>query len=101
MAEMEFRGWIRVPGVHIESEEAERLLSTLERESGELGPVLSGASGGAVDVVLAVDSADEATAARRLFSATADAVTRAGLAGRYPTSVTIEPVEAPAVAGIH
>jgi hypothetical protein len=95
MAEMEYRGWITVPGVNIESDEADELLGALEQRHGDLGPVLSGAGGGDdVEVILSTDRDDETSAACWLYSAVADGLHRAGLGGLYPTAIKLEAVTA-------
>jgi hypothetical protein len=93
-ARREYRGWVTVASVDIESDEAERLLTVLQDHHGELGPVLSGARDGLqVIVAIAVDGEDEAMAAAELYAAVADGLRRADLGDRYPTAIELEPVD--------
>lgn len=91
MTVTEFRAWVTVPGITADSDTAGRLLDSLTDHHGDLGPVLAGTAQG-VQVVLATEVGDEAEAARALYSATADALRRIGLADCYPTAVEIEHV---------
>lgn len=96
MAEVEFRAWITIPGIDVESEHADRLHRALDQRYGDLGPVLSGATDATI-VVVATDAEDEAGAAGELVHAVTDALRRARLADRYPVAVEIEPTSAPAL----
>ena len=93
IADMEFRGWITVPGIDIESDDAERLLTTLSESHGDLGPVLSGSAAG-IEIVIATDAADETTAASELYTAAAGALSLAALGDHYPTAIELEAVAA-------
>lgn len=95
MLDMEYRGWITVPHLDVESADAERFLVVLEDCYGDFGPVLSGA-GDAVQVVLLTDSNVEADAAREMYAVTTGALRLAGLADRYVSALEIEPVPASA-----
>lgn len=91
---MEFRAWITVPGLDVESDAATRLLATLDDgRYGDIGPVLSGS-----DVVVSTDAPDEAEAAGRLAAAVGDALHIAGLGALYPARVALEPIDELAVA---
>lgn len=63
---MEFRSGITVHGLSIESEEADELLTVLERDAGEFGPVLASAEEG-TQVVLATDARDRRSAGEELL----------------------------------
>lgn len=90
MAEMEYRAWITIPHLAVESGGAECLHDALQKHSGDLGPVLSGLSDG-LQVVLAINSDHEADAARAMYDAVTDSLRAAGLADRYPTAIDLEP----------
>jgi dsDNA-binding SOS-regulon protein len=93
-ASREFRGWLTVPGLDIESDQAERLLTILLEHHGELGPVLSGARDGLqVVVTVAAEGESEAMAAAELYAAVADGLRRAHLGDRYPTAIELARVD--------
>lgn len=95
MTDMEYRAYIRVPGLDVESVGAERLLSKLEVHHGEMGPVLSGGATG-LDVVLAIEADNPSTAAEVMYTTVADSLRLIGEADLYPQTVEIEPVSDPA-----
>ena len=92
MTSMEYRAYIRVPSLDVEDDDAERMLVSLERLHGELGPVLSG-EGDGFDVILLTDRGDRAEAAVQLYDAVVDALRACGLTDLYPTRVEVEPVD--------
>lgn len=90
---MEYRAWIRVPGLDVESDHAGRLLAALDSgRYGDIGPALSGAGDGS-DVVASTDTDDPATAARRLYDAVVDAIDDTGLGYSRPDRVEVEPAD--------
>ncbi len=93
MSDMEFRSWIKVPGLAYEQEvEHERLHKMLLRDHVDLGPVMSWADGGSSTVVvLAIDAADEAAAAGAMSDAVVDSLHASGLGHLYPAAVEVEP----------
>jgi hypothetical protein len=95
---MEFRAYVAVPGVDVESDDAERLLDVLADRHGGLGPVLSG-HGDGLQVIVSTDTDDEATAARDLYAAVMDGLQHAGLAHRYASRLELELVAE--LAGAH
>lgn len=90
MSDMDWRAWIKVPGLDIEGEDAERLLVELERSHGDMGPVLGGTRVG-VDVVLSVDRPTESDAAQAMFDAVCDSLRTVGLGNLYAVSLEMEP----------
>lgn len=90
----EYRAWITIPGLPIEPDEASfALASALDRDHGDLGPILGGSSE-AVQVVLSTEAADPATAAGELHAAVVDSLRVAGLAHLYPSAIELELVDA-------
>lgn len=87
---MEYRAFIRVLDLDVESDTAGDLMSALGRHHGEMGPVLSG-SGAGLDVVLATEADSPSTAAEVMFAAVADALRLIGEPHLYPHAVEIEP----------
>lgn len=90
MSDVEYRAHIRVPVLEVASENAGRLLSTLELHHGEMGPVLSGCTGG-LDVVLAADADSPSTTAEAMYVPVADSLRLIGEPDPYPHAVEIEP----------
>lgn len=88
MNAMEYRGTVKVPGIDIESAEAEQLLDTLNERYGDCGPVLGGAGDG-VDVILATDQEHEDVASATLLGVVMDALLVTKLPLR-PESIELE-----------
>lgn len=95
MSDMEYRGWIKVPGLAFEREvEHERLYEMLLRDHVDLGPVMSWEDGGSTTVVLlGIDAEDEAAAAGAMSAAVVDSLHASGLGHLYPAAVEIEPAD--------
>jgi hypothetical protein len=90
---MEYRAWIRVPGLDVEGDDAGRLLAALDSgRYGDVGPVLSGA-GDSSDVVVSTDTDDPAAAARQLYDVIVEAIDDAGLGYPRPSRVEVEPAD--------
>lgn len=85
---MEYRGWIKVPGIDVESDEAGKLLDILNDRYGRYGPVLGGVGDG-IEVTLSSDETDETTARQRLLGAVTDALIFDGF-GQRPESIELE-----------
>lgn len=92
MSRMEFRSWIRVPGLDIESDVAADLLDSLTELHGDLGPVLGGAENG-VEVVLATDKDEPVEAAEEMYIAVSECLQAIGQPSLFPTHVEIELVD--------
>lgn len=89
----EFRARIAVAGLDVEDEDRWMALAdALERHHGEKGPVL-GWDGDGLEVVFAVDAADETEAGTVMADAVADSLANAGLGELRPGRVEIELVE--------
>jgi hypothetical protein len=83
---MEYRIWIRTPGLPVDDEAAwEPLIERLEQQHPELGPVLGWEDGGALFVFMtdAASSADAASDVVRVF------LRATGEMGRAPTSFQV------------
>jgi hypothetical protein len=91
---MEFRAWIQVDGVDIESDVAADLLDALAGRHGELGPVLGGVRGG-VEVVLATNRDQAVEAAEEMYAAVADCLRSIGRPELFPAKIEIESVVDP------
>jgi hypothetical protein len=89
----EYRAWITIPGLPIEPDDASIALHrVLDRDHGELGPILGGDAGG-VKVVLSTTAPDPATAAGDLHAAVVDSLRVAGLEHLYPSEIELELVD--------
>jgi hypothetical protein len=84
----EWRGWITIPRLEIESDGADDLLSAL-LDRHDLGPALSGWGLG-LDVVIATESGTAAEAAKGFCDAVVDSLRTIGLEHLHPTKVEIE-----------
>jgi hypothetical protein len=91
---MEYRVFLKIPGIEVADEAAwEKLISRLERDYNQFGPVIGFYEGGA-EVVVSMDCATEADAASRGVEAIASSLLATGLGAYYPGSVTIEAITA-------
>ncbi|HEX7300962.1 MAG TPA: hypothetical protein VF257_18340 [Solirubrobacteraceae bacterium] len=89
----EYRAWITIPGLPIEPDDASLALHrTLDRDHGELGPILGGDARG-VQVVLSTTASDPAAAAGELHAAVVDSLRIAGLEHLYPSAIELEVVD--------
>jgi hypothetical protein len=84
MPEMEYRGWVPVAGLDVETDAAERLLTVLEQWHGDLGPVLGGTREG-LEVV--VDTNADRIELERVDELARVAPSRAGARGLVARSV--------------
>lgn len=91
MNDMEYRGWVKVPGIGVESDDAGRFLEILEQRHTAYGPVLSGAGDG-IDVVLSVSQPHENAASALMLGAVTDAL-MAGEFSSRPSAIEVEHVE--------
>lgn len=90
---MEYRVYLRIPGLSFADEGRwEPLIETLERDRGELGPVI-GFDDGAAEVIVALDCESEAVAATKAVEVVAEALQAVGLAELYPRGVEVELAE--------
>jgi hypothetical protein len=98
MTDMEYRGWITVPGIDVESDDAGNLLQALEELHGSFGPVLSGTDEG-VEVVLSVDEpdGDKAKARALMLGVVTDTLIFNGF-GQHPSRIELERAEDTAAA---
>ncbi|MGH2923630.1 MAG: hypothetical protein ACRDKH_06335 [Solirubrobacterales bacterium] len=86
---MDYRAWITVPGIDIESDDAGFLLDVLDERFGSFGPVLSGVRNG-VEVVLSTGGANGEDRARALMlGAVTDALLFGGFA-EHPSGIRLE-----------
>jgi hypothetical protein len=89
----EYRAWITIPGLPIDPDDASiELHRILDRDHGELGPILGGDAEG-VQVVLSVNASDPAAAAGELHAAVVDSLRSAGLEHLYPSAIELEVVD--------
>jgi len=90
----EYRVWITVPNLpFIRETEWEPFIECLEtRHDEDLGPVLSW-DGDKALVIASLETEDEASAARRVVDAVAEALRHAGLGDRYPDGVEVERID--------
>jgi hypothetical protein len=86
----EYRAWITIPGLPIEPDHASLALHrALDRDHGELGPILGGDADG-VQVVLSTNATDPAAAAGKLHAAVLHSLRVAGLEHLYPSAIELE-----------
>jgi hypothetical protein len=92
MIGMEYRGFVRVPGIDIEGDRAGDLLDVLEERHGSFGPVLGGVEGG-VEVIISLDQPDDdETRARTLMlGVVSDALISGGFE-QLPSGIELERV---------
>jgi hypothetical protein len=89
----EYRAWITIPGLPIEPDDASMTLHrVLDREHGDLGPILGGDAQG-VKVVVSTAAPDPVTAAGELHAAVIDSLRIAGLKHLYPSAIELELVD--------
>jgi hypothetical protein len=92
---MEHRVWLTIPNLPFSAEQAwEPIITTLEHDHGELGPVISFEADGSAIIVLADDSPDAAHAAHEAVAAVVDTLRSLGRGDLYPTAVKVQPVPA-------
>jgi hypothetical protein len=96
MIEMEMRAWIKVPGLPLSDEARwEPFIEALERDHDELGPILSwDKETGAAEIIVLVDTDDQAAAALTAVDAVTAALHKVGLGQHYPASIEVAPVPA-------
>jgi hypothetical protein len=85
---MDYRGWVHVPGIDVEGDEAGRLLKVLEQRHGSYGPVLSGAGDG-LDVIVSVACSHETEASALMLGAVTEALIAGGFSSR-PSAIEVE-----------
>jgi hypothetical protein len=89
---MEYRAILTIPGLDFDEEDRwEPLIERLERTHPDLGPVIGFVEGGA-EVVLAMDSDNEAAVATRAVEIVAECLQAVGQAGLYPQAVEVKPI---------
>jgi hypothetical protein len=91
----EYRAWITIPGLAVDASDESQwmpLLDALRRDHDELGPILGGDAH--VQVVVATDAPDEASAAGELHAAVVDSLRAAGLEHLYPSALELQLVDA-------
>ncbi len=92
---MEYRIFVLVPGVPLADESAwERLIGWLERNHGELGPVISWDDSTTARITVATNAEDAAAAAEMASSAVARALHAIDLGVLYPRAIEVEAVNA-------
>jgi hypothetical protein len=92
---MEHRVWLTIPNLPFTAEQAwEPIITALERDHGELGPVISFEADGSATIVVADDTPDAAHAARGAVAAVVDTLHSLGRGDLYPTAVKVQPVPA-------
>ncbi len=90
---MTFRAYITLPGLPVDDEAAwEPFIEALERDAGELGPVI-GWRGSDAEVILAADAADEAAAAAIATAAVRSALDAVRSASSGPSRIELEPID--------
>jgi hypothetical protein len=90
----EYRLWITVPDLPLgnldDDQPWEPWLEFLERNHGDLGPVLTWDGEGGAIVIIALDADSEAHAVSTGVDVVSDALHRTGLSDRYPRLVEVE-----------
>jgi hypothetical protein len=92
---MEYRIFVEIPGVPLADEASwERLIGWLERNHGDLGPVISWDDSTTARITVATDAEDAAAAAEIASGAVSRALHATDLGALYPRAIEIEPVQA-------
>jgi len=92
---MEYRIFVQIPGVPLADEASwERLIGWLERNHGDLGPVISWDDSTTARITVATDAEDAAAAAEIASGTVSHALHVTDLGALYPRAIEIEPVEA-------
>jgi len=91
--EMEYRGWISVPGLPFDEEAKwEPVIEQLERDAANFGPVIGWDENGA-QIVVSTEATDQTSAAREFYDLVIDGLRACGLTDLYPTRVEVEPAD--------
>lgn len=92
---VEHRTWLTIPNIPFENESVwEPIITALERDHGDLGPVISFEADGSATIVVASDATDAANAARESVAAVVDTLRSVGRGDLYPAAVAVEVVAA-------
>lgn len=92
---VEYRIFVQIPGVPLADEPSwERLIGWLERNHGDLGPVLSWDDSTTARITVATDAEDAAAAAEVASSAVSRALHATDLGALYPRAIEVESAEA-------
>jgi hypothetical protein len=92
---MEYRIFVQIPGVPLADEASwERLISWLERNHADLGPVISWDDSTTACVTVATDAEDAAAAAEIASGAVSRALHATDLGALYPRAIEVESADA-------
>jgi hypothetical protein len=91
---MEFRIFVQILGVPVAEETSwERLIGWLERNHGDLGPVISWDDSTTARITVATDAEDAAAAAEVASGAVSRALHATDLGALYPRTIEVEPAD--------